>query len=234
MEFSVLVGTCGSPHREFMISLVGMVIDFAENGRAGDVHRLGLFVQSGSILPQLRHRIAEQALAIGATHVLFADSDQSFPPHTLRQLLSHRLPVVGCNIATKMIPPSCTARKKGPHAGVPVSPSTGVERVWRLGLGLTLVETDVFRRVPRPWFNVVWRDEIQDYEGEDWFFCSRLEEAGIGIYVDHDLSEEVGHWGDFKYGLDLVLPKMERPEQFSRIAVPGAAEVLRYAQETRT
>lgn len=219
-----------------MVSLVGLVIDFAERGNPGDCHQLGLVVQTGSILPQLRHRIVRRAMDLDATHILFIDSDQSFPPHTLRQLLSHRLPVVGCNIATKVIPPTTTARYKSDvsRAGVPVPPSSegGVEKVWRLGMGLMLVEMDVFRRVEPPWFQVIYRPEVDDYEGEDWFFCSRLEEHGIGIYVDNDLSLEVGHWGELKYGLDLVV--LQGVEN-NIISVPRKklfkpSEVLSYAE----
>ena len=205
MEYRVLVGTCGEPHREFLASLVGLIVDFSENGQGGDVHRLGLSIQRGSILPQLRHKIVRKALEIESTHILFADSDQDFPPYTLRALLSHRLPVVGANIATKILPSIPTARLKSGHSGVPLYPGgNGVIKVWRLGLGLVLVETEVFRKIDPPWFEVRYEPEIDDFMGEDWFFMSRLEAAGIGVYVDQDLSAEVGHWGELRYGLELA------------------------------
>jgi hypothetical protein len=207
MEYRVLLGTCGTPHREFLASVVGLVIDFAEKGEPGNSHYLGIAIQKGSILPQLRHRLVRRAQELGATHILFADSDQDFPPYALRQLLSHRLPVVGANIATKMIPSSPTARHRHEvvSTGTPVEPKeTGVEKVWRLGLGFTLIEMGVFDTVPPPWFEVRYKPEVDDYEGEDWYFMAKLEAAGIGVYVDHGLSLGVGHWGDIRFDLGMV------------------------------
>jgi hypothetical protein len=36
--------------------------------------------------------------------------------------------------------------------------------------------------------------------GEDWYFVKKLSEAGADIWIDHDLSRQIGHVGDFVYG----------------------------------
>src|SRR3990172_6819812 len=64
----------------------------------------------GTILPQLRHNIIKAALAAKATHVLFIDSDQTFPQDIAHRLLACKKQVVGCNIATKKLPSGPTAR----------------------------------------------------------------------------------------------------------------------------
>ncbi len=200
--FNVMVATAGTPHRKFAASLLHMFADYVEWSNSHPLrHTISFNFQPGSILPQLRHRMVRRAQSVGATHILFIDSDQSFPPTTLRRLLSHRLPVVACNVATKTVVPSPlpTARHKGPGSGHLVHPKgTGVERVWRVGCGIMMVEMSVFDRVPPPWFEVRYIPEIDDFEGEDWYFCRRLEEHGIGV------SEEVGHWGEFEFRLSMV------------------------------
>lgn len=155
----------------------------------------------GSILPQLREKLVEDTLrdVPEATHVLFVDSDQTFPAETIVRLLEHEQPVVALNIPVKRRPSTPTARLKG-HKIVfskPHSPRLG--EVWRVGMGVMLVEASVFGKLPKPWFNVSWREEVGDFEGEDWWFCRRLEEAGIPILVDHRLSLGVGHVGAYKF-----------------------------------
>jgi hypothetical protein len=62
-----------------------------------------------------------------------------------------------------------------------------------------LVELRVFENIPEPWFPIKWNPELQDYTGEDWAFCEQLEERGIPIYVDMQLSKHIGHVGAFTY-----------------------------------
>jgi hypothetical protein len=160
----------------------------------------------GSILPQIRQKLVEEALAKkpSPTHLLFVDSDQSFPPDTLHRMLAHDAPVVACNVATKSPISGPTAKLKGKNGGEPISvyskpTSPALGEVWRVGTGIMLVRADVFLDLPKPWFNVTWREDIQDFVGEDWWFCELLEKAGIPILVDHRLSLEIGHVGDKEY-----------------------------------
>jgi hypothetical protein len=62
-----------------------------------------------------------------------------------------------------------------------------------------LVRAEVFERLPKPWFNLTWVDEIQDFVGEDWWFCGLLEKEGLPIYIDHRASMTVGHVGMKEY-----------------------------------
>ena len=62
-----------------------------------------------------------------------------------------------------------------------------------------LIDLAVFEHLPKPWFNITWREDDQQFEGEDWFFCKRLQDAGIPIYYDNGLSEEIGHWGYMEF-----------------------------------
>lgn len=167
----------------------------------------------GSILANMRQRMVETALENKATHLLFIDSDQTFPADLVERLLAHKKQVVACNVATKMIPATPTARQRGSEgAGVPVYTSLKspeLELVWRIGTGIMLIDLNIFKRpelTTGPWFTQRWSEALKSYVGEDWAFCERLEAARVKIYIDHKVSLEIGHVGLLNYGHDLVLP----------------------------
>jgi hypothetical protein len=165
----------------------------------------GLMVLSkkSSILPKLRHDLVEDAIAAKCTHLLFIDSDQSFPADIVHRLAQHKKQVVGCNIAVKTLPSNPTARNFDPtHSGghaVYSNGKSGLERVWRVGCGVLLLDLSIFAKLPKPWFDTSWNAELNDFTGEDWYFCELLDKAGIPIYVDHAASKLIGHVGQFVF-----------------------------------
>lgn len=204
-EISVLVGipSGGDWKPNFGMCLVNMVL--ASQARFPDgrsISRLSLQNTKGSILPKNRLEIVKRALQGQYSHILFLDDDMTFPPDVLLRLIKHGKAVIACNCPTKMLPSTSTARSKGSGTiGVPVCSNTGsgIEKVWRVGTGVMLVETRVFKCIPQPWFPIEWNQELCDYTGEDWAFCQRLEEHNIPIYVDHALSREIGHVGSHEF-----------------------------------
>jgi hypothetical protein len=166
----------------------------------------------GSILSRSRAKLVQEARKQGCNKLLYIDTDQTFPRDTAHRLLQHDKNVIGCNIATKQIPATTTARRKSPHFwGEPVftdPDSPSLEKVWRLGCGVMLLDLRVFEKIGLGCFEVKWIDEIQDYQGEDWSMCEALERCGIDIWVDHKLSNEIGHLGEYKYTHDVVGEKV--------------------------
>lgn len=196
---------------DFGMSLAGLVSYSATPFKDGSrITSLRLHNCKGSILSKSRTILVKKALEHGATHLLFLDSDQTFPVQTLHRLLSHERAVVACNIATKMLPSTPTARLAGGPVGEPLysqPDDIGIRQVWRVGTGIMLIKTSVFKDVPEPWFEMRWNPETQDYVGEDWTFCEKLDEAGIPIYVDLSLSKFIGHVGEMEYKHDHVEAK---------------------------
>ena len=161
------------------------------------------FSTLGSILPRGRLNSVKAALERQSTHLFFADTDQTFPRDTISRLILADKDIIGCNIATKTIPANPTARRKdGTFYGslVYTDPSSEqYEKVWRLGCGIMLIKMKVFKKLGLNCWEILWKEEIQDYQGEDWRFCELAEAAGFDIWVDHKLSDEVGHIGKFRY-----------------------------------
>jgi hypothetical protein len=194
---------------KFGISLVNMMGHLMDTPVPGfREQRMVPMELKGSILSRSRCKLVQEAQKQHCTHLLYIDTDQSFPRDTAHRLLKHRKDVVGCNIATKQVPASPTARKKGENFwGLSVytdSTSPELEKVWRLGTGIMLLDLRVFDKIGLGCFEVRWVEQIQDYQGEDWSMCEALERAGFDIWVDHRLSEEVKHWGMYGYDHDVV------------------------------
>ena len=169
-----------------------------------------VFNKRGSLLANMRQTLMERAIKEDFTHLLFVDSDQTFPPDLVHRLLVHDKQVMACNISTKKLPPDPTARQQSltNRAGELVysHDQTGIEKVWRVGTGIMLVKLNLFKRpgMQPPWFDQRWNEGLGSYVGEDWCFCEKLQKAGVSIYVDHDVSKEVGHVGPLDYGHDLI------------------------------
>lgn len=207
--FKVGVGvpSHGPLHPDFGLCLNNLSLELMRRPIEGyGQTQLKILNRRASLLPKLRQEIVSQAIKGGLEWLLFIDSDQTFPSTILHQLVRHKQPVVACNIATKSIPASPTARKEpidGWAGGQPVytfETSKGLEKVWRVGCGVMLLRLDIFKAIKKPWFQIVYREETDDFAGEDWYLCEKLEAAGIPIYIDHDASWEIGHIGDYTYG----------------------------------
>lgn len=171
----------------------------------------------GSILSRSRMKIVQAALQQDCSHLLFVDTDQVFPRDTAHRLLQWGKPIVACNIATKQFPANPTARVRAADQpdGYPLFSNpgeSGLAEVWRIGAGVMLVDMQVFRKIGLGVFEIRWVPEIQDYRGEDWSFCEAAQAAGYKIFIDHGLSQEVEHVGQFAYKHDHIVESVQVKE----------------------
>jgi hypothetical protein len=180
---------------------------------SGKSHVFQVLNIKSSILPEGRQRLLDAALEGDATHLLFVDSDMVFPPQLARYWLGLGKDVVAANCPTRGFPCNPTARNSD---GTPVysEGKTGVEKVWRVGTGLMMVTAKALRSVPRPAFTPYWSKERDSYVGEDWAFADNLEAAGFPLWVDHMMSQTIGHIGQYTFTHDDIV------EQKSELIVP--------------
>ena len=173
-----------------------------EEGQSREV----LFIDKRtSNLPRSRHECLEDALMQDCTHALFIDTDQTFPMDTAHRLLRWKKPVVACNIPLKVMPSFPTARARGASPfGTPIYSNSarnpmGLEKVWRVGAGIMMIDLSILEKIEKPWFEIRYSDKHSQFVGEDWYFVKRVEDAGFDVFIDHDLSRHVGHVGSFQY-----------------------------------
>ena len=196
---------------DFAICVVSLFTFLLQNKFPGYKQTaVSLINKRGSILPQLRRQLVEEALKVKATHLLFVDSDMIFPASIAHHLGKAEKSIIGCNCAVKAIPSRPTARTyngttegKALYADLSAAPGT-YTKVWRLGFGVMMVKADVFKAIPKPWFGITWDAERNEEHGEDWFFCAAAEKAGYDIFVDEFTSKQIGHIGNFTFTHDEV------------------------------
>jgi hypothetical protein len=181
---------------EYALSLAAMMIRLG-NEPCG-VDQIATVAGNGSILPSIRQGIAERAIEEHkATHLLWIDADHSFPPDMAHRLIAHKRPWVGINATTRNSPIRSTAvstKKQLVNTG---PDSKGLEKVWRMGFGIVLIEARVFQDMKKPWFLVEYLevDGVDVFRGEDIYFCEKARAAGFAPMVDHDLTKETTHIG---------------------------------------
>jgi len=151
-------------------------------------------------LPWARRDIVNDALDAGCTHLFFYDQDVIVPADTIRRLYAWQKPIVGALYYQKV-------QGHAPVAGnfddndlgwspLPVIKDT-LQRVDVVGMGATLIDLDVFRKLeaahrflhnlgdnePSEQHGMGWFD-MNARTGEDIEFCRRAAHAGYKIYVD--------------------------------------------------
>ena len=151
-----------------------------------------------------REVVVKAAYQHQATHLLWLDSDMRFPTETALRLLAHDQPIVGANYVMRAANPVFTAMKDGKRVET-LPYSTGLEEVDVIGMGVLLMRMDVLDVLQKPFFTHGINEDGGDI-GEDVMFCRALQDAGHRIYVDHDLSKEVGHIGQFTFGIPTGEP----------------------------
>jgi len=175
-------------HADFAMSLATLC--FNAGARAFIVNAKSSLVMVG------RNQIVEAARLAKATHLLFLDSDLTFPPDTLARLLAHGKDIVG-GLYTQRVPPHhpLGMTLEGEHVAV----TNGLRPMKSMPTGCLLIRLSIFDQLPKPWFNTgTDGDKIL---GEDFMFCERARQAGFEIWCDGDLSRDLAHIGQKAYRL---------------------------------
>lgn len=203
-----------------MYDLSGMLMQTGATAVAdGTIDAIGLYMVPGTYVHRAREQLAEAALKADADYILWVDADMRFPRDALMRLLAHNKDVVGINYSKRGLPAEFVASKhidwekdEESEKLVTASDSTGLEEVDAMGMGLVLMRTHVFNQIAdeRPWF---WY-EMKDYGhvGEDVYFCKLLQDAGVDLWVDQDLSKDCTHIGSFEYLTAHAEDAMDEPE----------------------
>lgn len=146
----------------------------------------------GSMHPdQLIHAIDQARGVLGATHVGFVEHDMRFPSDAFRQLKARDVSIVGATYRQRQ--KNQWTAIKDDTADCNCLGKTGMERVMSVGLGVVLINLAVFDNLPQPWFSNPWVQSHRRHMGVDCYFGRHAKSHGIESYVDHDLSQQVGH-----------------------------------------
>lgn len=175
------------------------------------------FCRVGSGISTNREAMVKKAIDNDCTHVLFIDDDMTFEARAVELMARRRQKIVGCNYRRRLPPADFTAlhlaEPRGSRGWVKTEKdSTGLEPVDYMGFGLSLIETEVFKKTPLPWFLNAYKEGV--YTTEDLPFFYHAREAGFIAYVDQDASKYVGHVGSCDYRWHTEYP--EPPQVIER------------------
>lgn len=201
-------------HAEFCSSLMGLAL-YVRSVNLPEPWKLTGFKYHNrrhSVLPKLREDLVDLAIETKATHLLFIDSDMKFPPALFHRLLAWDVDCVAINCALKNDVSAFTARRLNAETGAreevwthpPGENKILLEKVWQIGTGIMLLKTSLLKKISTPRFPVSYNHKNKTYTGEDWNFVTAIHKAGFSVYVDHELSWEVGHIGNYEYTPNLV------------------------------
>lgn len=175
-----------------------------------DVVELKIIMAKGSLIPRQRENLVDTVLAHEAiTHILFLDSDMRFPKNLIPRMLNHHAPAVCANYTERgepFRPVAFTDSKDYGMRAYTTAQSPASQRIAAIGFGVIMLRTDMIReKLKKPYFMVGYNPKVQangkpgGHMGEDVYFCLKLEEAGVPLILDHEISKEIAHLGEFAY-----------------------------------
>lgn len=166
----------------------------------------GITFTQSSILPQSRDTLADIAISGDYTHILFVDSDMTFPADALHKLFMHNVDIcTGLCFARKDIHNPCIYKRinyenpvRGVHNGN-IDVEEDIERpffeVKACGMAFCLIKTqalaDIRSRSDGELFRYI------DTFGEDLSFCIRALKCGYKIWCDTTIP--IGHIGEKEF-----------------------------------
>lgn len=147
-----------------------------------------------------RNKLAHMALDYGCSHLCIIDDDMIYDDQNLIiKLLGHDKDIVGVRAYTRKPPyyPCVFYKVESGFYQEMDFDSCGLREVDGLGMAATLINLEVFRKMPEPWFKfhevkVLGRGD--DRFGEDLYFCRKAKELGFKVWCDTDI--ETVHVGD--------------------------------------
>lgn len=191
----ICVPTSGMVHAMFTFCLIN-AIRYTESQGIPVV----LEMDAGTVLSNQRQVLSDTALNDhDAEHVMWLDSDMTFPEDVIIRLLEHKKKVV-CATYSKRVPPFHPTAFYNINPVEPVNTEDhGLVTVRYSGMGCMLVHSSVFDAIPSPHYPLTWHPPSSTWHGEDMGFCELLEENSIKLFCDLDLSREIGHLGQREF-----------------------------------
>lgn len=164
-----------------------------------------VFTQS-SILPQSRDTLANHAITGGFTHILYIDSDMTFPPDALHKLFTRDVDIcTGLCFARKASHNPCiykdinytNPKTTGTNENITVE--TDIDReffeIKACGMAFCLIKVDALLDIKNKSDGELFR-YIGTF-GEDLSFCIRALKAGYKLYCDTTIP--IGHVGEYTF-----------------------------------
>ena len=188
MQLSICIPARDTVHTGFAKSLANLTSTLT-----ADNIKFNLHIVCGSVIAQSRIDLAKEALDSGCTHILWLDSDIHFPSTVFSKLISHKKDIVAATYSTRYNPNVSVAFVDSNNIDARLNVNSGLHKVWAVGMGCMLTSASVYNQLPKPWFNHEYNKNLDNYSGEDIYFCNQAMHHGIDVFVDADI--KLAHYG---------------------------------------
>lgn len=145
----------------------------------------------GSCIAQNRNECVQDALNDDVDYILWVDSDMTFEPNNLKQLLADDKDIVTGLYFTRKQPVEpviySMVDDSEYYASIKDYDKNAMFKVGGCGGGFVLVKTDVYKKIEKDWYSIIGNI------GEDLSFCRRALENGYDIWCDATV--KLGHVG---------------------------------------
>jgi glycosyltransferase involved in cell wall biosynthesis len=196
LKLSILVPTRDTVHSQFAYCLTQLYNLTREAGI--DTY---LFFDSNTILLNQRNNLIKKAKEVKSDYVLWLDSDMMFPPTTALRLLEHNKDIVACNYMRRSKPLKTVAytNLNDWDSWLPMEIHDELIKVEGVGMGCMLMKLDMFDKLEKPYFEFRYKEDTEDYFGEDFILLGKLRELGYDVFIDTYLSMMVKHVGNYAF-----------------------------------
>jgi hypothetical protein len=162
-----------------------------------------LFYDSSTILLNQREKLIEKAKEVKSDYVLWLDSDMMFPSTTALRLLEHNKDIIACNYMKRTKGDKTVAYTDVSDwdTWLPLDKIDGLVKVEGVGMGCMLMKTKVFNKLIKPYFEFTYKEDSQDWYGEDFNILAKLRKLGHDVYIDTVLSKDIKHIGNYAFGV---------------------------------
>ncbi len=153
--------------------------------------------QDGVFVHQNQNIIAEYAIENSFDYVLFVEHDMIFEPDTLNKLLADNKDVVCANYNFRS-EPRCSMVFDKELKNIPFKeiPKATFE-AGAVPTGITLIKTEVFKKLKKPYFFYEYNEEGQMKTSQDVYFSLKARDAGFSLWCNPNI--ETGHLGECLY-----------------------------------
>jgi hypothetical protein len=155
-------------------------------------YKVEINILEGYQIPFARNHAAELALEKECSHLFFIDADMIFPGNSLEKLLSNDKDICHA-LSFRRIKPHYPCifkwiKETECYETVDYSDKSSLFTVDAAGSACTLIKTDVFKKMKKPWY--YYRDHTFS---SDLTFSWDAQKAGFEIWIDKEL--KTGHIG---------------------------------------
>ena len=189
---------CGLPvYKTISIQTANSLITMIKN----TPQELEVIFQNGVFVHQNQNNIVDYAVENNFDYVFLVEHDMIFEPETLNKLLADNKDIICANYNFRSEPRQSMVFRfnaKGELENIPQRelPKETFE-AGAIPTGLTLIKTEVFKKLTKPYFFYEYNSEGKMESSQDVYFCQKAREAGLWVWANPKI--ETAHLGECLY-----------------------------------